>query len=90
MQTDLPMAAALGFNKSPNRVITLPGALFLRRVSDLPDEVRQQACVALLPEQNAIRWKAVASGAPRLLVILFDRLRQREMNYGAHRCFVDA
>ena len=33
---------------------------------------------------------AIAPGAPRLLVILFDGFRQREMNHRAHRGLVDA
>ncbi len=90
MQTNLPMAAAVRFNESADGVVALPGALLLGRVGDLPDEVRQQASVALLPQQNAIRRKPVASGASRLLVILLDRFGQRKMNHGAHRCFINA
>src|SRR5712691_6669131 len=90
MGTNLTMPAALLFGKAADCAVALPGSLPLCRVGYLLDEVRQQAGITLLPEQKAISQKPVAPGAPRLLIILFDRFRQREMNHGAHGGFIDA
>src|SRR3989442_11296537 len=89
MGTNLTMPAALRFGKAADCAIALPGALLLCRVGYLLDEVRQQAGITLLPEQKAISQKPVAPGAPRLLIILLDRFRQREMNHGAYGSLVD-
>src|SRR2546427_10817983 len=89
MGTNLTMPTALRFGKAADCAIALPGALLLCRVGYLLDEVRQQAGITLLPEQKAISQKPVAPGAPRLLVVLLDRFRQREMNHGAYGSFVD-
>src|SRR3989475_11008039 len=89
MGTNLTMPAALRFGKAADCAIALPGTLLLCRVGYLLDEVRQQAGITLLPEQKAISRKPVAPGAPRLLVILLNRFRQREMNHGAYGSFVD-
>src|SRR5439155_16591391 len=87
---DLPVTALAGFGEPPHCVIALPGALFLSRVRELVDEMRQQPDVALLPQQRTVGRLAVASGAARLLIILLDRLRHREMNYSSHRRLVDS
>ena len=89
MGTNLTMPTALRFGKAADCAIALPGALLLCRVGYLLDEVRQQAGITLLPEQKAISQKPVAPGAPRLLIILLDRFRQREMNHGAYGSLVD-
>src|SRR5271169_863240 len=90
MQTDLAMAAAIRVDESPDGVIALPCPFLLGWVRNLSDEVRKQSRIAFLPEQNAICGKAVAPSSSRLLVILLDRLGQRQVNYGAHRGFVDS
>ena len=46
--------------------------------------------VPFLPEQYAIRRPPIPSRAARLLVVLLDRLRQRQVNHGPYRRFVDA
>ena len=63
MQTNLAMAASLRFGETADYMIALPGALLFFPVGDLLDEVREQARIALLPEQNAISRLAVAHGA---------------------------
>src|SRR5260370_40342379 len=90
MSADLQVSAKLRLDEILNFVVTLPGALFLRRIVNLADEIRVQARIAFLPQKNAIGWQAVASCAARFLVILFNRFQQREMNDGAHGGFVDA
>src|SRR5712692_9889733 len=89
MGTNLTMPATLRFGKAADCAIALPGTRLLCRVGYLLDEVRQQAGIALLPEQKAISRMPVAPGASRLLVILLDRFRQREMNHGAYGSLVD-
>src|SRR5580704_9431125 len=76
MSTDLPVAASFRFYKTPNRVISLPGAILFRRIGQLFDKIREQPGVALLPEQNAISRLPIASSASGLLIILLDRFRQ--------------
>ena len=46
--------------------------------------------VALLPEQNAICGATVPARASRLLVILLDRWRQRQVNDRSNGGFIDA
>ena len=84
------MPANRRIHEVANGVVSLPGALLLPGVRGLFDEVSEQADVALLPQQNAIGRQTIASGATRLLVILFDRLRQREMNHGPDSGLIDA
>ena len=74
MQADFTMTATRRIHEASDGVVTLPGALFLGRVADLLDEVRQQTGIAFLPQQQAIGWLAVATGASGFLVILLDRL----------------
>ncbi len=90
MHTDLAVTAAFRFDKTANDAIASPAALALGRIADLLDEMREQACVFFAPEQHAIRGKAIAPSASRLLVILLDGFRQREVDYGADGSFVDA
>ena len=84
------MAAFAFLYKSQHLVIALPRTLFFRGVIDLVDEVGQQANIALLPQQKTIRRFAVTSSTTRFLVVLFDGLRQRKMDYGANRGLVYA
>src|SRR5271169_2511920 len=84
------MPASLRFGEAKNGVIALPRALFLLRIDNLVDEIDQQAHIAPLPEQDAIRRLPITPGAPRLLVILLDRFGKREVDYGAHGSLVDA
>src|SRR5690242_1866171 len=89
MRTDLMMAAGPRFHEPANIVVTLPGTRFLGFVGQLVHEISQQAYVALLPKKQAVRRSTIATRAARFLVILLNRFRQREMNYGAHRGFID-
>jgi len=66
------MAALPCFDKAPNLVIALPGSFLFSRIADLLDEVCQQADIARLPEQKAIRRDSVPPGTSGLLVILLD------------------
>jgi hypothetical protein len=72
MGTDLQMAALGDFDKSTNLVITLPRPLLFSRVSDLVNEISQQADITLLPQQQAICGCTVAPGPSGFLVILLD------------------
>src|SRR6266481_2676338 len=76
MPADLQVTAILRLDEIANFVVALPGAVFLRRIVNLADEIRVQTCVTILPEKNAIRRQAVTPGASRFLVILLDRFRQ--------------
>ena len=76
MGTDLQMAALGDFDKSTNLVITLPRPLLFSRVSDLVNEISQQADITFLPQQQAICGFAVTPSASGFLVILLDRLGQ--------------
>ena len=78
------------FREAAHGVIALPGAFLFGGVNNLFDEIREQPGIALLPEQNTVGGIAVASGAARFLVVLLDRLWQREVNHGAHGGFVNA
>src|SRR5580658_3918496 len=75
MQTDLPVPATRGINKSADDVITLPSFLVFLGITELLNKVRQQARVFLLPQQHAIRGQPIASRPPSLLVILLNRFR---------------
>jgi len=57
--------------------LALPSPRFFSRIGDLLNKVRQQASIALLPEQDAICGLAIASGPASFLVVLLDRLGQR-------------
>ena len=71
-------------------MVALPGTLALRGIGDLVGEVSQQAGVFLLPEHHAVGGAAVAPGAACLLVVLFNRFGQREMDHGPNVRLVDA
>ena len=77
VSADLQMAAAGALDEAAHGVVALPGALLFRRILQLVDEIRQQAGVLGLPEQDAIGGQAVAAGAARFLVILLDGFGQR-------------
>jgi len=49
-----------------------------------------QSGIAFLPQQQAVGRQAIATGAARFLIVLFNGLRQREMDHGAHRRLIDA
>ncbi len=89
MCADLPVAAFLSFGETAHGVITLPGALLFVGVLQSFNEVGQQSRIAFLPEQRAIGRQPVAACASGLLVILLDRLRQRQVDHRPHRRFVD-
>src|SRR5206468_6815815 len=80
MGTDLQMAALGDFDKSTNLVITLPRPLLFSRVSDLVNEISQQADITFLPQQKAIRGFAVTPSASGFLVILLDRFWEGEVD----------
>ena len=84
------MPAIFRFGETTDHVIALPGALLLLRLCDLPDEMGQEANIAHLPQENAIRGIAVAARSSGLLIKLLDRFRQGEMNHGANSGFIDA
>ena len=71
------MAAAAGIHERTDFVIALPGAVTFGSVGNLVGEEAQQSSIALLPEQNTVRRISVPTGSACLLVILFNRLRER-------------
>ena len=77
MQADLAMTAGPGLSEAANLVITLPRSLLLRGIVELVNEIRQQAHIAFLPQQNAIGGLPIASRAAGLLVVLLNGFRQR-------------
>src|SRR5438067_11519150 len=90
MKADVAMAATGCLSIMANVMVTLPGPLLFRRIGNLVNEICQQANVTSLPQQDAIRRLTIASGAARFLVILLHRFRQRQMDDGAHCCFINA
>src|SRR5271166_1187765 len=90
MRANLPVAALIRFREGANYVIALPCSLALRLVENLIREIAQQPRILLAPQQNAVRGISVAPSASCLLVILLDRLGQRQMHHGAHCRLVDA
>ena len=89
MKTDLAVPAYIRLGKPADHVIALPSALLFVVIGNQVDEVRQQPGVFLLPQQRAIGRQPVAAGPPGLLIILFHRLRKRDVNHGTHGGFVD-
>ena len=83
MSAYLAVPAVMRIDEASNLVIALPRPLFFRGIGDLLDEVRQQAGVPLLPQQNANCRLSIATGAAGFLVVLLHRLGQRQMDYGA-------
>src|SRR5258708_207827 len=81
VRADLAMAASSRLGIPANFVIALPGALLFRRIGDLVDKIGQQSHVALLPQQDAISRLPIAPCASGLLIVLLDRLGQREMDH---------
>jgi len=51
---DLLVAAPSGLRKVPDRMVALPGALFLAGVFNLVDEISEQPGIPVLPKQSAI------------------------------------
>src|SRR5260370_27823384 len=90
MSADLQVSAKLRLDEILNFVVTLPGALFLRRIVNRADEIRVQTRIAFLPQKGALGWQPVASGTARFLAILFDRFRHPVMNDASHGPFVAA
>src|SRR5580692_9872535 len=89
MQADFTMTAIRRFHETADGVVALPGALFLGGVRNLLDEICQQTSIPFLPQQEAIGGQAIATSAASFLVILLDRLGQREMDHGPHCCLID-
>src|SRR5260370_8004541 len=90
MPACVALAAVSRFAEASHLAIALPGARPLRAVFNLADEIGVQAEILLLPQEHTIGGQAIAAGAPCFLVILFHAFGQRQMNYRAHRGFVDA
>src|SRR2546421_8670173 len=74
MGADLEMAALVGFHKTANLVVSLPGALLFLRIADVLNEVGQQAHITPLPQQEAIGGLSITARATGLLVVLLDGL----------------
>ena len=77
MRTNLPVPALLRLHKFPDNPVPLPRPVPLLRVQNLIGKKSQQPRIFFLPQQNAVRTRAVASGPACLLVILLNRFRQR-------------
>ena len=90
VQANLALATARRVHEAADHAFPFRRPLALRIIRNLIDEVFQKDEVALLPKQHAIRRTSISPRAARLLVILLDRLRQRQVNHGAHRGLVDA
>src|SRR6266849_3565591 len=87
---NVALAALFGLHESLDFVVAVPSTFFFARIFDFADKKGVQARVFFLPEQKAIRGECVAAGSARLLVILLDTLRQREVNHCAHGRFINA
>src|ERR1700690_3015719 len=84
------MLAGFRLGVADDLAIAVPTSISLRFVAELIYEVCEETDVLLAPQENAIGGKAVATGAAGFLVILLDRFRQSEVDYGAHGGFIDA
>src|SRR5271154_1344350 len=90
VRTNLPVTAAFRLHKLADDAISLPRPVALLRVRNLIGKKSQQPGIFFLPQQNAIRTLAIAPRPSRLLVILLNRFRQRQVNHRPHRRLVDA
>ncbi len=90
MHTNLAVAATPRIDKSREHPFSVPRSLAFCFVGDFPDEIFQQNVIPLLPKHHTIRRLTVAPCAPSFLVVLLNRLWQREMNHRAHGRLVDA
>src|SRR5690242_8577394 len=89
MLADAHRAALVGLGVIADVVVPPPGSVLFLLIGDLLDEVCQRARVALSPKQDALRGQAIAPRSSCFLVILFQPLRQRQMDDGPHRWLVD-
>ena len=90
VQADLPVAAAVRIREPADHAFATGCSVALGVVRNLVDEILQKNVVPFLPEQYAIRRPPIPPRAAGLLVVLLNRLWQRQMNHGPHRRFVDA
>src|SRR4029077_1068434 len=89
VEADLAMATTPRNRKVAYVPVALPCPLRFGWVSNLADKMRQQCRIALLPKQNAVGRLPVTPRPSGFLVVLLDRLGQRQMDNRPHRCLVD-